>query len=234
MLKKLIKEIQENSDIKKVKILQKFFKTKKGEYGEGDIFLGLNMPLQRNLAKKYEVLSFKEIEFLIENKFHEYRMIGFLVLLNKYEKSKNISEKEKIFLFLIKKMKWLNNWDLVDVICPKTIGDFCFKKNNDFLKKLSKSKNLWEKRISIVSTYTYIKNNSLKETLEISKILLNDQHDLIHKAVGWMLREVGKKNISILENFLKENYDSISRTTLRYSIEKFPENKRKKYLQGKF
>ena len=229
MLKKLISELKSLANPKQAEILQRFFRTKKGEYGEGDIFLGIRVPMQRKIAKKYLDLNLKDIQELLENKIHEYRMIALIILISKYKKSNNL-EKEKIFKFYIQNAQRANNWDLVDLSAPNIVGDFLLDKKKDILYKLSKSKNLWEKRIAIVSTYTFMKNNNFKDTIKISEILLKDQHDLIHKAVGWMLREVGKKDKKILEDFLKKHYKQMPRTTLRYSIERFPEDERKKWL----
>lgn len=233
MLKKLIAELKSNTNPKRAKDLQWYFKTGKGEYGEGDVFLGFTMEDQRQFAKKYSDLELIDIQKLLDSKFHEHRMIGLLILIGKYTKVEK-KEKEKIFKFYLKNAKKINNWDLVDLSSPNIVGNFLLDKDKKILYELACSENLWERRISIVSTFAFIREGKLKETIKISKILLNDKHDLIHKAVGWALREVGKKDVKILENFLKTNYKKIPRTTLRYSIEKFEEKKRKKFLRGKF
>ena len=231
MLPQLIKDLQKVSDLEQAKILQRFFKTGKGEYGEGDIFLGIKVPIQRQVAKNYSGLSLSKIQKLLESKIHEYRLTGLIILEDKYKKAKP-EEKENIFDFYLKNTKNINNWDLVDLSAPKIVGNFLLDKDRKILYKLVQSKNLWEKRIAILSTYAFIKNQEFEDTLAISELLLKDSHDLIHKAVGWMLREVGKRNLEAEENFLKYHYKNMPRTMLRYAIEKFEESKRKKYLRG--
>jgi 3-methyladenine DNA glycosylase AlkD len=251
------KELKELSDLRQAKILQRFFKTGKGEYGEGDIFLGVKVPVQRKIAAKFYGLSLKNIEKMLESKIHEHRMTALFILINKYEKGGE-QEKKIIFNFYLKNIRNINNWDLVDFSAPKIIGDYLTKKinedrkklnknnkilieNNDALEegevvslrllyKLAKSNNLWKRRIAIISTLVFIKNNRFNETLKISKILIADKRDLIHKAVGWMLREIGKRDQKIEEKFLKKYYLKMPRTMLRYAIERFGEDKRKFYL----
>ena len=223
------KELKKISDPRQAKILQRFFKTGKGEYGEGDIFLGVKVPDQRKIANKFSELSLKDLEKLLSSKIHEYRMSALFILIKQYEKA-NEQEKKKIFDFYLKNTKNINNWDLVDLSAPKIVGDFLLDKPKDVLYKLAKSNNLWERRIAIVSTVVFIRNNKFKDTLKISKTLLLDKHDLIHKAVGWMLREVGKRNQKVEEKFLKKHYSKMPRVMLRYAIERFEEKKRKFYL----
>ena len=227
----LKKELKINKNKKQAKILASFFKTGKGEYGEGSIFLGIRVPLLRKIANKYLELDFKDLQNLLNNKIHTYRFIALIILVNKYKKGDN-KLKKIIYNFYIKNLKNINNWDLVDISCYHIVGNFLLNKSKEkiILYKLIKSKNLWFRRIAIVSTFTFIKNNKFKDTLKISKLLLNDKEDLINKAVGWMLREVGKRNQKLLEEFLKKNYQNMSRTTLRYAIERFEEKKRKYYL----
>lgn len=232
MLTNLIKEIQSLANPKRAKIMQGFFKTGSGEYGQGDIFLGLTVPQQRQIAKKYTSLPLVKIQTLLKNKIHEYRLIGLLILGDKFKKSKSEEEKGDIFNFYIKNIKYVNNWDLVDLTAPNIVGEFLFDKKKNILYKLSESENLWEKRISIIATFNFIRKAEFKDALRISEILLKDNHDLIHKAVGWMLREIGKKDQVTLEEFLKTHYKNMPKTMLRYSIEKFPEDLRKKYLKG--
>lgn len=206
-----------------------FFKTGKGEYGEGDKFLGLTMPEQRAVARQFRDLSLKEVERLLKGVWHEERMIGLLILVHRYEAGTEV-EKEKIFAYYIKHRHAVNNWDLVDVTTPSIIGDFLYTRNKDLLYTYARSKNLWERRIAIVATYPFIKRGLLQDTFRISKLLLNDTEDLIHKAVGWMLREVGKQDRKKLERFLTKHIQELPRTTLRYAIEHFPEEKRQEYL----
>lgn len=211
--------------------MQRFFKTGKGEYGEGDIFVGIKVPVQRKIAKQFRDLSFDDIGHLIKSKIHEERLISLFILVDQYQKADE-NRKEKIYSFYLKNRKYVNNWDLVDLSAPKIVGVHLLNKNKSILIKYAKSSNLWEKRVAMLSTYTFIKNGGFETTLQISDILLNDKHDLIHKAVGWMLREIGKKDIKVLEEYLKDRYEKMPRTMLRYAIEKFPEQKRKKYLKG--
>lgn len=230
-LQSLKEEIKSKSNSEKAKIFQRFFKTGKGQYGEGDIFLGITVPQSRILAKKYSSISFDNINSLLQSKIHEERLIALLILVDNYHKSNN--NKESIYNFYLNNIEYINNWDLVDLTADKIMGNYLSDKHKDILFKLAKSDNLWERRISIISTFNFIKNNQFNETLKISQILLNDKHDLIHKAVGWMLREIGKRNQEIEEQFLQKNYKSMPRTMLRYAIERFPEEKRLAYMKGK-
>ena len=231
MLNKLKKDLNKLKNKEKAKILAGFFKTGKGEYGEGDIFLGLTSQEIKDVAKKYsKEINFNDLQRLFNSKIHEYRVTTLRILVEKYQKADE-QLKKKIFNFYLKNIKQVNNWDLVDLSAPNIIGDYLLDKDRKILYKLAKSKNLWEKRISIISTYRFIKENNFNDTLKISEILLNDEHDLIHKAVGWMLREVGKKDQAIEEKFLRKYHKVMPRTMLRYAIEKFDENKRKFYLK---
>jgi len=227
-LTKLKLELRNLANPEKAKIYQRFFKTAKGEYGEGDIFLGLTVPQSRSLAKKFSTLNLKEMSSLLNSKIHEERLVAILLLVENYKKTKD----KKIVDFYLSHAQKINNWDLVDLSADKILGVHFLDKNREKLYKLARSKNLWEKRIAIISTFHFIKNNQFEDTLKISETLLNDRHDLIHKAIGWMLRELGKRDLKLLEKFLKIHYKKIPRTTLRYAIEKFPEGKRKKYLRG--
>jgi len=227
MLKNLISDLKKLEDTKQAKILQRFFKTGKGQYGEGDIFLGIKVPLQRKVVKTYYDLPLKDIQKLLDSKIHEHRLCALFILIHQYEK-----EKEKEFVdFYLKNAKKVNNWDLVDLSCHKILGDYLLDKDKKILYKLAKSNNLWEKRISIISTFAFIRINKFEDSLKIAEILLNDSHDLIHKAVGWMLREVGKKDQSVEEKFLNKYYKTMPRTMLRYSIERFDDKKRKFYMK---
>jgi 3-methyladenine DNA glycosylase AlkD len=230
-LNELKKTIRANANKDHAKTMQWFFKTGKGEYGEGDKFVGIKVPVQRKIAKQFGGLDLKDLQKLLNSQIHEERLISLLILVEKYDKA-NEKVKEKIYSFYKKNTRKINNWDLVDLSAPKIMGIHLLNRDKQILYKFAHSKNLWEKRISIISTYSFIKNHDFKTTLEISDILLNDDHDLIHKAVGWMLREVGKQDLITLEKFLKSRYNKMPRTMLRYSIEKFPEKKRKKYLKG--
>ena len=213
--------------------LQRFFKTAKGQYGEGDIFLGLTVPEVRTIATKYKKLPLDEIEKLTSSDFHEFRLCGLVILTLQFKVSKERSEQKKIFNFYMKQAKagYVNNWDLVDVTAP-IIGAYLIGENDPYplLEKLARSKSLWERRLAIIFTFAFIRAGELDPTIEISRRLLKDDHDLIHKAVGWMLREVGKRDIQILRAFLNENAQQMPRTMLRYAIEKMSEAERKKWL----
>ena len=213
--------------------LQKFFQTAKGQYGEGDVFLGLTVPEVRKVATKYKHLSFPEIEKLTSSKFHEFRLCGLVILTLQYKSAKEPSEQQRIFDFYMKQAKagYVNNWDLVDVTAP-IIGAYLVGQKNPypFLEKLARSKSLWERRLAIIFTFAFIRAGELDPTIEISQRLLKDEHDLIHKAVGWMLREVGKRDGQLLRTFLTANASQMPRPALRYSIEKFSESERRKWL----
>ena len=213
--------------------LQKFFQTAKGQYGEGDVFLGLTVPEVRKVAAKYKDLSFPEIEKLTSSRFHEFRLCGLVILTLQFKSSKDPLDHQKIFNFYMKQAKagYVNNWDLVDVTAP-ILGAYLVGQKDPypFLEKLSRSKSLWDRRLAIIFTFAFIRAGELDPTIEISQRLLKDDHDLIHKAVGWMLREVGKRDIQILREFLNENSQEMPRTMLRYAIEKLSETERRKWL----
>ncbi len=231
MLNQLKKDLKKLANPEKAKILQRFFKTGKGEYGEGDVFLGVTVPEQRKTAKKYSELPLKEIGKLLLSKIHEHRLTALLILVIKYNKADD-DGKKKIADFYIKNSRHINNWDLVDLSADRILGDYLLDRDKSPLYKLTKSKNLWERRISVMTTFQFIKNNRFDDTLKISKLLLHDEHDLIHKAVGWMLREIGNRDLAVEEEFLKQHYRSMPRTMLRYAIEKFPEDLRLGYLKA--
>jgi 3-methyladenine DNA glycosylase AlkD len=233
-LENLKKDLGKLADLKKVKILRNFFKTGIGEYGEGDIFIGVTVPKSRIVARKYKNLSLKDVKKLLHSKIHEERLVSILLLVEKYKQASD-SERNEIVKYYLENAKYVNNWDLVDLSAPKILGIFLLeKKDRSVLYKLCNSDNLWEKRISIISTYEFIRKGQFEDTLKISEILLKDKHDLIQKAVGWMLRELGKRDMKLEETFLVRHHKEIPRTTLRYAIEKFPEAKRKMYLSGNF
>lgn len=228
-LKQLKSELNKLADPKQSAILSGFFKTGKGEYGEGDIFLGIKVPVQRAVARRYENLSLAGLQELLNNKIHEYRLIALIILLFQYKKADSVG-KEKIVKFYLRNTKNINNWDLVDLSCHYILGDYLLDKPRKILYKLAGSKNLWEKRISVISTFAFIKNKEFGDTLKICEVLLNDKHDLIHKATGWMLREAGKRDEAVLTRFLAKHYKTMPRTMLRYAIEKLNNKKRKFYL----
>jgi len=230
----LIKELKTKKDPLKAKLLAGFFKTGKGQYGEGDIFLGITVPESRKIAHKYYELPLSDISKIIKNKYHEVRLVAILILVHKYRQAKSEVEKKKIVDFYLSQTKYINNWDLVDLSAGYIMGDYLINKNRNILIKLAKSKNLWERRIAIVSTFGFIYNKESEWTLRIVKILMDDKHDLIHKACGWMLREVGKRVSEVeLTLFLDIYGTKMPRTMLRYSIERLPENQRLYYLKKK-
>jgi len=235
---KIKKDIKDMENKDKAKIMQGFFKTGKGQYGEGDVFLGLTMPQQRKIAKKYTHLSIKQIEELLHSKIHEHRMIALVIWTYQYQnanKKDDNETKKEIYNAYMRNTKWINNWDLVDVTTPHIVGMHLLDRPKDrkILYEMAKSKDLWEKRISVLATFAFINHGKeSKDTLKISEMLLNDDHDLIHKAVGWMLREVGKRiSQEHEEKFLDKYHKTMPRTMLRYAIERFSDKKKKHYMK---
>ena len=229
----VVKEIQALSNRRRAHDLQKFFQTAPGQYGEGDVFLGLTVPQVRTVAKEYKAISLNEIDLLIRSKFHEVRLCGLVILTLQYKAAKERKTKKKLFDLYMKAMTdgYINNWDLVDVTAP-IIGEYLIDSDDPYvlLYKLAKSKSLWQRRVSMVFTFAFIRSGDIEPTFEMAEKLLHDKHDLIHKAVGWALREAGKLNGIALRNFLAAHSHEMPRTMLRYSIEKFPERERKKWL----
>jgi 3-methyladenine DNA glycosylase AlkD len=272
-------ELKKLADPKRAKLLQGYFKTGKGEYGEGDIFLGLTVPAARETAKKYVDLSFKDIKSLLASKFHEERLIALLILVQKFNKGDEKDQKE-VYEFYLNNTDGINNWDLVDLSSHEIVGRYllglthslnnssvpsgntslvfndksdlpaassCLKDSRKTVKnqfceesrpekiliELAKSKNIWERRIACISTFEFIRNNRLDDSIRLAEMLVKDKHDLMHKAVGWMLREVGKKDLKMEIAFLDRHYKKMPRTMLRYAIEKFPKKLRLAYLRGK-
>lgn len=282
-LQMLKPDLKMAADPERAKHSQRFFKTGKGEYGYGDVFLGIKVPDLHKIARKYKDLSFEDIEKLLHSKYHEERLIALLILVYNFEHGDEKLQK-KIFDLYLANTKYINNWDLVDLSAPKIVGGWLYKKSIksikgasllrrsgyegrvgikgkinekkhksnkasdtsdtskkdtqeiaevDTLRRMALSKSLWERRIGVLATFYFISKGKSELALEIAEILINDKHDLIHKAVGWMLREIGKRcSLETEETFLKKHYKTMPRTMLRYSIEQFPEEKRKKYLQG--
>lgn len=229
-LQNIKSDFQRLSDNKQAQNLQRFFKTGKGQYGEGDMFLGVKVPLQRQLVKKYHNLSLIDIEKLLRSEYHEYRLTALLLLVKKFEKG-DLRQKGKIYSLYLKNYRYINNWDLVDLSAPNIVGAYLLDKNRNLLYQWAKSPNLWKRRIAVLATFAFIRNKDFNDSLKIAEILMKDRHDLIHKAAGWMLREVGKRDLALLEIFLAKNAASMPRTMLRYSIEKLPASKRLKYLK---
>ena len=231
-LSKIRTDLRGQGSKKQAQILQGFFKTGPGEYGEGDVFIGVKVPETRKIALKYRHLSLKDTLKLLKSDIHEERLLALLIMVDQF-KSSDESTRETIYKKYLANTGFINNWDLIDLTAPQIVGGFLVSRAKKPLLALARSKNLWECRISILSTFSFIKIGKFTETLRISKILLKDDHDLIHKAVGWMLREVGKRDMGVLEAFLKKHYTNMPRTMLRYSIERFPERKRQSYLKNR-
>lgn len=227
----LRKEIRNAADKKKAVLLSRFFKTGVGEYAEGDVFLGIVVPVLRRIAKGYHDLPLEDAERLLRSGIHEERFIALLILMRQFETGGE-AEKKKIYALYLKNKRFVNNWDLIDISAPRIIGGYLFDKEKSMLYALAASRSLWDRRIAVIATFYFIRQKKFEETFNIADILLRDTHDLIHKAVGWMLREAGNQNKKAEETFLKERYKRMPRTMLRYAIEKFPESERKAYLAG--
>jgi 3-methyladenine DNA glycosylase AlkD len=229
----VISELKQVANPRKAKDLQWFFKTGPGQYAEGDIFLGVMVPQNRKIAKKYSDLPLSEIKKLIDSDFHEVRFCGLLILVDQFQKAKTRILQKKYFDFYLKQLKvgQINNWDLIDVTGVR-MGAYLINEKTALirLRKLARSRNLWERRMAVIFTFAFQKVGDPYPTLEMADLLMRDDHDLIHKAVGWALREVGKMDGPLLRNYLKENAHQMPRTMLRYSIEKFSNSERKKWL----
>ncbi len=224
--------LRELASREKAEIAQRFFKTGPGEYGEGDVFLGVRVPQLRGLAREFQDLPLQEVGILLRSEIHEERALALLILIRAYPR-REAEEQERIYTFYMDHLRHINNWDLVDLSAEHVVGAFLKDKSKKVLSRLARSTSLWERRVSILATFHYIKRNEFSETLRIAGMLLSDEEDLIHKAVGWMLREVGKRDPGEEEKFLKENYREMPRTMLRYAIERFPAPKRQRYLKGR-
>lgn len=209
---------------------QRFFKTGPGQYGEGDRFLGIRVPELREQAKKYAAVPLSEIQNLLLSEYHEERLCALLILVQKFSKN-GPTEQKAIYELYLKNTSRINNWDLVDLSAPQIVGAYLADKDRKILYQLAQSKSLWERRIAILATFHFIKNRQFDDALEIARMLLSDREDLIHKAVGWMLREAGKRNPAVEKKFLDTHSSRMPRTMLRYAIEKFPEEERQKYLK---
>lgn len=220
-------KLQALADPEKAKVLQSFFKTGTGQYGLGDIFLGVTVPQSRRVAGKHADASMDELKDLLYSKIHEERLVALLILVEKYQRDPQGAAR-----FYIDNLAQVNNWDLVDLTAPKILGPFLEKSDRSLLYHLASSKILWERRVAIMATFHFIRAGDFKDALKISEILLYDEHDLMHKAVGWMLREIGKRNMKAEEVFLKKHYRKMPRTMLRYAIERFPKQRRQAYLKG--
>lgn len=228
------KELFALSDPQKKEFLPYFFKTGKGQYGEGDQFIGVVVPLQRQLVKKYNTLDFNEIALLLTDPYHECRLTGLLFLVQMFNKSKDLAFRKTIYDFYIAHVDYINNWDLVDLSARDIVGGYLWSQSKEALLEYAKSGHLWLQRISMIATYYFIKKNDFEYTFKVSDILITHSHDLIHKVTGWMLREVGNINHQALEDYLlyEKRYAKMPRTMLRYAIEKFEETERQAFLKG--
>lgn len=238
-MKGIIKEIEEALAVlsipEKAAFFPKFFKTGKGEYGEGDLFLGVKVPDQRSVAKEYySKIDLKDLSTLLSSKYHEHRLTALFMLISKFEKTKDKTVKEEVVQFYLDHLPHVNNWDLVDSSCYKILGRYAFENGReDLLRNLSDSEEMWHKRIAVVGTMHYVKKGSFELTKEFVTKNLTHTHDLMHKANGWLLREMGGKNEAELISFLNKHYQGMPRTCLRYAIEKLDEDVRQDYLKGR-
>lgn len=231
----LEKELTAHGNAAQREVLMRFFKTGKGQYGEGDQFLGVKVPVIRALAQEHgHRLVDVEMAELITSPYHEARLLGLLVLIKKYKAAKKAPDTRQALVDLyLANVEYINNWDLVDLTCYELLGNWLLDKDRALLhQKASPNLSLWENRIAIVSTLQFIRHGQFEDTIAISDLLIEHRHNLIHKAVGWMLREIGKRNQTVLEDYLKPRYHRMPRTMLRYAIERFPEPLRQRYLKG--
>jgi len=213
------------------RILQRFFKTAAGEYGEGDLFIGIKVPPLRKVAIEFQDATLPTLKQLLRSKIHEERTLALMILVRQFARGDE-QLRERIYAFYLAHVPFINNWDLVDGSAPYIVGPFLWKRDRRQLHAFAQSKSLWERRIAMVSTFYFIRQNDFRDALRIARLLRHDEHDLIHKAVGWMLREIGKRDQAAEENFLKLHYKVMPRTMLRYAIERFPEARRRDYLRG--
>jgi len=230
MISRIKNDLMKCANPEKAKLLSRFFKTGKGQYAEGDVFLGIMVPEQRKVAKRYSDFPLKELRRLLSSRIHEHRLVSLLILVGKYKRADRKGRKKIADVYLAN-TRHINNWDLVDLSAPHILGNYLLDNDRSVLFRLAKSGKIWERRIAVMATFAFIRNGSFEDTLRIAEMLLTDDHDLIHKAVGWMLREIGKKDRKTEEEFLKKHYRGMPRIMLRYAIEKFGEEKRASYLR---
>ncbi len=232
ILQDLKSELQSLADKERASHSQRYFKTGKGEYGEGDIFLGIRVPVIRKLAKKFHLLPLNNIQSLLKSKFHEQRLLALIMLVNLFKKADGETQQE-IYSFYIANTQYINNWDLVDTTTPHIVGAYLYDKDRSLLYEFVNSDNLWKRRIAVLACFYFIQNNDFNDAITIAETLLEDTEELIHKAVGWMLREIGKKDPTTEQDFLEKHAYRMPRTMLRYALEKFPIPKRKIYMAMK-
>jgi len=216
---------------KQAAIYSSFFKTGPGEYGEGDVFIGVKVPVLRKLAREYRDLALRDVERLLGSEIHEERMLALLIMMLQFQKG-DARARAAVYRLFVEQIKQVDNWDLVDTSVPTIVGGHLAGRSRRPLHTWARSRDLWRRRVAIIATFHFIRAGEFDETLKIAELLLHDEHDLIHKAVGWMLREVGKRDRKVEERFLEKHYREMPRTMLRYAIERFPERRRKAYLRG--
>lgn len=231
MISQLEKDLNRLADKERAQHSQRYFKTGPGEYGEGDVFIGIKVPELRRLARQYRNLKRSDLTQLLKSKVHEKRLLALLILVHQFETG-NDKQRENIYNYYLKNTRYINNWDLVDSSAHRIVGVWLLKRDKSILKALTKSASIWERRIAIIACFHFIAQEQYGTALQIARQLLKDEHDIIHKAVGWMLREIGKRDLSVEEAFLQQHYHKMPRTMLRYAIERFPEKRRKAYLNG--
>lgn len=235
-MNELISELQAIATPERAKASAWFFKTGKGQYGEGDVFIGISTPDLRAICKKYNSLSLDELQVLLNGPIHEYRMAALMILVNQMKKAKGDAQKS-IYDFYLKNTRQINNWDLVDASARDIVGYYLYDKDRQILYDMARTDHLWTQRIAIIASWYFINKNQYEDTFRIAEILLSHKHDLIHKAVGWMLREIWKreeasgKEAKQVENFLERNISKMPRTALRYSIEKMTEERRTYFMK---
>lgn len=222
-------ELKSMAEPDKAAIMQRFFKTGPGQYGEGDMFIGVMVPQSRRVARKFCQLPRGEVRTLLYSHIHEERLVALLILAWSYSISSSREKEEEIVKFYLDNIKQVNNWDLVDLSAPNILGTHLVDRERSLLYRLAGSENVWERRIAIVATHRFIRNGDFSDTLKIAEMLLQDRHDLIHKATGWMLREVGKRDAAAQEAFLEKHWRVMPQMMLRYAIERLPESKRRRY-----
>lgn len=232
MFKKITRELAKLGDPEQAAVLRRFFKTGPGQYGQGDMFRGIKVPVLRQIVKKYLDLPLADAEKLLHAGHHEDRLLGLLFFVDRFSKGR-AELRRQIYRLYLDNTRFINNWDLVDVSAPHIVGAYLFDKSRAPLRRLARSALLWERRIAIVATFYFIRRNQFDDTLKIAGMLLGDKHDLMHKAVGWMLREVGKRDLAAEEGFLQKHCGHMPRTMLRYAIERFAPDKRAAYLAGR-
>ena len=229
---RIIAEMKALADPMRAAHSQKFFRTGPGQYGAGDRFLGIRVPQVREVATRYRDLDLEEVHELLCNPLHEIRLLALVILVTQFKQT-NQAVQKAIYDLYMQNRQWINNWDLVDLSAPTIVGGWLQSRSRATLSRLARSKSLWDRRISVLATFWFIRDGDFDDALSLAEMLLDDNEDLMHKAVGWMLREIGKRDRKVEESFLKLHYKKMPRTMLRYAIEKFPESLRQRYLQGK-